>query len=197
MTKEVIAFDIDEVLYPFTPRFAEYHNRTHGTSVTIADFQTYDFETVLGISVDEAVSRIYAYHEIDDSDVEPIEHAQQALEVLTRNYDLVNITARNPKYEQITKKWIQKNFPGIFRDIVLIGHAAVMEKPRTKTEVCHELGAFALVDDSLGHVYHAVQDNLEGVLFGDYPWNQARELPNGAVRCKDWAAVQEYFDGIS
>ena len=84
--------------------------------------------------------------------------------------------------------------PGFFSDVLHIGYADVMEKPVKKVDMCKRLGAIALIDDSLSHVTECAEEGIEGVLFGDYPWNQADELPSGVTRCVDWPAVLEYFD---
>lgn len=70
-----------------------------------------------------------------------------------------------------------------------------MEKPKTKAEICHALGASTLIDDSLVHVSQCVDAGIDGILFGDYPWNQSAQLPDGIKRCVDWSAVLEHFDG--
>ncbi|HEY5267859.1 MAG TPA: hypothetical protein VII94_01850, partial [Candidatus Saccharimonadales bacterium] len=80
------------------------------------------------------------------------------------------------------------------KDVVMIGWAPIMEKPLTKAEVCIDLGAIALIDDSLPHILHAVESGVEGVLFGNYPWNQTLELPIGAIRTESWPKVLEHFN---
>ncbi|HVX57219.1 MAG TPA: hypothetical protein VHA37_05800, partial [Candidatus Saccharimonadales bacterium] len=84
---------------------------------------------------------------------------------------------------------------GIFTKLVHVGYHLEMKQPKPKAAVCREVGAVALIDDSLGHVQTCAEQGIDGVLFGDYPWNQAEELPAGVTRCADWAAVLEYFDG--
>jgi hypothetical protein len=32
------------------------------------------------------------------------------------------------------------------------------------------------------------------IAFGDYPWHDRGELPEGVVRAKNWKEVLEYFD---
>ncbi len=75
-----------------------------------------------------------------------------------------------------------------------IGYAAVMSNPRKKVEVCKDIEAIALIDDSIGHITECVEAGMQGILFGDYPWNQTEELSSGIVRCSNWPEVLEYFD---
>jgi hypothetical protein len=114
---------------------------------------------------------------------------------LSSDFDLVIVTARHPDYEKNTKAWINSHFENKFHDVIQIGHPDVVEKPQTKAEVCKAIGAIGLVDDSLGHVQKCAAQGLDGILFGDYPWNQSDELPEGVTRCVNWSAVLEHFNG--
>ncbi|MGH7234327.1 MAG: hypothetical protein ACREF7_02680, partial [Candidatus Saccharimonadales bacterium] len=73
-------------------------------------------------------------------------------------------------------------------------YAPMMEAPKSKAEVCQELGAIALIDDSLGHTKECAEVGIEGILFGDYYWNQVDVLPPGVTRCVDWQAVNQHFN---
>jgi uncharacterized HAD superfamily protein len=66
---------------------------------------------------------------------------------------------------------------------------------RPKSEVCIELGVSYLIDDNLTAVTQTSAFGIKALLFGDYPWNQAKELPEGVTRVKNWQEVLEYFDG--
>jgi hypothetical protein len=35
---------------------------------------------------------------------------------------------------------------------------------------------------------------VDGLLFGNYPWNQSKELPSNVRRVANWAEVKEYFN---
>jgi len=140
------------------------------------------------------MERIFAFHDMDDLHIEPLSEAQEALGKLSIDFDLQIITARDPRFELSTKAWVKKNFEGVFSDVFLIGHPAAMEKPQTKAVLCREIGAFAMIDDSVKHVSSCAEVGVEGVLFGDYPWNQVEPMPAGVTRCIDWSAVREYFD---
>lgn len=197
MSKQTIAIDVDEVLFPFVPEFTKFHNSTYGTSVSIDDFLSYEFEEVLGLPVEEVIKRIYAFHDVDDMHVEPLSEAQSAIRTLSNRYRLVIITARNPTYEISTRAWIEKNFPAVFSEIVLVGHPSTVADYRSKAEVCKEMNAIALVDDSLNHVLKCNEVGVQGILFGDYPWSSQNDVTEDVVRCKNWQAVVEYFDGQS
>jgi uncharacterized HAD superfamily protein len=194
VSNEVIAIDIDEVLFPFVENFVEHDNAIYGGNVSPAQFTSYAFEHVLNISLEESVERVYSFNGVDHRHITPIELSVHAIQKLSEKYDLAVITARHPKFESNTLAWLEHHLPEVFSAVHFIGYAAIMEKPRTKAEVCRELGASTLVDDSLEHVTLASAEGIESVLFGNYPWNQAGELPEGVTRCNDWQEVLEYFD---
>lgn len=190
-----MAVDVDEVLYPFVASFLVHHNDTYETDHKFDEFLSYEFEHALGIDVDETIRRVYGYLETDHSHIDSLEGAKEAIMELSSRHDLYVVTARHPKFEESTKRWINERFGNVFQSVISIGYAPIMEKPVTKAEICNQLGAVALIDDSVGHVTHCAESGIEGVLFGNYPWNQTDELPERVTRCNDWPAVLEYFDG--
>jgi 5'(3')-deoxyribonucleotidase len=195
MSREVIAVDVDEVLFPFVPEFIEYDNQRFGSGIRIEDFKTYQFENVLNIAIEEAVERVYDFNASNHEHISPLERAREAISELNEEFELTVVTARHPKFESNTLEWLDTHLQGFFSDVVHIGYAPVMEKPLKKVDVCKDLGAIALIDDSVGHVSECAEQGIQGVLFGCYPWNQAESLPPGVVRCLHWPDVVEYFLG--
>jgi 5'(3')-deoxyribonucleotidase len=197
VSKELIAVDVDEVLFPMLESFLEHHNPTYGTTHKFSDFLSYDFEHTLGVPIEETVRRVYEYLDMDNHLVEAVKGSQAAIARLSERYDLAVLTARHPRYEQPTINWIHNRFERVFNQIVCVGYAPIMEQPVTKADICKELGAKALIDDSLSHINHCAEAGIEGVLFGDYPWNQTDTLPDSVTRCRDWEEVTEHFDARS
>jgi 5'(3')-deoxyribonucleotidase len=195
VSKKIIAIDIDEVLFPFMDAFRVHYNKTYGTHFSQDDLQSYDLAKELGISVQEAVDRVYNFHRSDDNKlVGPLLAARAAIKKLGRVYDLEIVSSRLPQLSSITASQLDKYFPGCFGGITSIGYAAVLEKPRTKAEVCLELNAFALIDDQLHHLAPAAERGIKAILFGNYSWNQTDKLPAGVTRCRDWPTVLKYFN---
>lgn len=194
MSKRIIAVDIDEVLFPFMDAFRLHHNKKFGTNYSQDDLQSYDLSKEMGISVREAVDRVYNFHQSDDYQlVGPLTAARAAIKKLGAVYDLEIVSARLPQLSSITANQLDKYFPGCFGGVTSIGYAAILEKPRTKAEVCLELNAFALIDDQISHLKPAAEQGIKAVLFGNYSWNQTDQLPAAITRCRDWPAVLKYF----
>lgn len=195
MSKEVIATDIDEVLFPFLREFSGWHNQEYGTQLNPDDFNSYEFNDILGISVPETVHRVHSFlgEEHGFLGVEPVEESKTAIAKLGEQFKIVAITARHPQFKDSSLEYLLQHFRGEIADITLVGTSATVEVVRSKAEVCKELGAIALIDDSITHVLGCAEAGIGGVLFGDYPWNQMDKLPEGVVRHKNWVGVLEHF----
>lgn len=196
MSKPIVAVDIDEVLFPFLREFSAHHNQKYGTKLSQEDFWTYKFEEVMGVPIDEVLERIFRYHDVDYLGVEPIADASHAMSRLAKKYDIAILTARNAKVRVKTEAWLHRYFGELdFHSITMIGYKEDKDwQPTTKAEVCVDIGAQALVDDSLSHLEDAVKHGVDGILFGNYPWNQAAQLPVGVVRVNDWQALAAHFE---
>lgn len=196
MSKEVLALDKDEVIFPFVREFSAWHNDVFGSSLKEEDFYTYEFEHILGVSISETVARVHRFLEQGrgHKEVSPIEQSVEAVTRLTSRFDVHIVTARHPSFERVTKTYLEEHFGGLITNLTMVGHVATMEVLRLKAEVCEEIGAVALIDDSPWHLNQCVDRGIKGVLFGDYGWNRQVEVNPGIIRCSDWQAVVEYFN---
>jgi uncharacterized HAD superfamily protein len=128
----------------------------------------------------------------------PFTQAVPILQRLARSYNLVVVTSRRSLIRPETDRWLERYFPGIFQGIHYAGiydsddHIHNKLK-QTKAELCRELGVDYLIDDQLKHCVAAAEIGIKVLLFGDYNWNKADQLPDGIVRVKDWDEVERYF----
>jgi uncharacterized HAD superfamily protein len=196
--RSLIAIDIDDVLLPHFADLIAWHNRTYGTQLTLADNGSEDLEKWGAESVEQAIRRVQAYFETEEfAQAQPFAEAREVLVRLAERYELVVITARDTVVEALTRDWLERHFSAIFREAHFTAKYSLEGKRRHKADVLREIGAAYLIDDALENIYAAGEAGVQAVLFGNYPWNQADLLPDGVVRCVDWAAVEEYFDGLS
>ncbi|GAC1386465.1 MAG: hypothetical protein NVS1B7_4780 [Candidatus Saccharimonadales bacterium] len=195
MSKEVIAVDVDEVLFPFLDEFITYHDNKYGSRLHKDLFYTYDFDQPLGLPQAETTKRVYEFLDyIDEIPVDPLETACSSIAKLATKYDLAIVTARHSQFERLTANWLSEHFPAIFKQVRAIGYAAIIEQPLTKAAVCQELKAIALIDDSITHVTQCADAGIEGILFGDYPWNRIPIVKPGVFKCENWNKVVEHFN---
>jgi hypothetical protein len=124
--------------------------------------------------------------------------AKAVLGQLHDRYRLVAVTSRRAELSEITREWLDSNYPGLIDEVIhsgFYGKGNVDDHKMTKTEILLGIGAQYLIDDMPKHCLSAAEAGISTILFGNYGWNRDVELPDGVVRCKDWNAVQEYFDG--
>jgi hypothetical protein len=79
----------------------------------------------------------------------------------------------------------QEHYAGLFTTVRFghhYGRAGDDRKPKSKAEICADLGASVLIDDSLIYALQCSK-TLEHVLLfdyqGSYPWNKIRAAPVG------------------
>jgi len=196
-TKPIIAVDIDDVIAAHAQAFVDYSNQKFGTHLTIDDYQDHWGEIW---KTDHTVTqpRALEYHTSGYmAGYGIIEGAHEALRQLKDRYKLVVITSRRKSVDQLTLDWIDEYYPDTFDSIVFAGFFDNPTKDSlnmTKAELVKQAGADFLIDDQLKHCAAAAKAGIRALLFGDYAWNQAAELPVGVTRVENWGRVIEYFN---
>jgi uncharacterized HAD superfamily protein len=129
----------------------------------------------------------------------PIEHAQQTLLKLKERFDLVVVTSRQHTIKDLTFKFLDKYYNGIFSCVLMGNHYGKEGVKRSKPDMCRDIGAILLIDDSLDYASQCAEANLDAILFGDYPWNKVKEcdaLHQNIVRVAHWLDVERAIDNI-
>ncbi len=195
MSKPVIAVDIDEVLAYHNVEIVKYHNETYGSNHTLEHYVSDHWPEIWGVDREEAAKRAVAFHETGvHSRLTPMEHAQESLRRISEHFELQIVTARRRLIVDSTHEWIEQHYPGVFKGIRFV-HVWEDIDPPTKAEVCKEIGASLLIDDSVNHCAIARKSGIDAVLFGDYPWNRTLpvDFPTGITRATDWDQVVDYL----
>jgi 5'(3')-deoxyribonucleotidase len=99
--------------------------------------------------------------------LQPIPHAFESLLKLKCIFDLHIVTARQNSVEHQTRAWLQHFFPNIFTEVHFGNHYSTVVKSRTKAEICKEINAVLLVDDSLSHAVNCSSEGVPVILFGN------------------------------
>jgi uncharacterized HAD superfamily protein len=193
----IIAVDIDDVLANHAESFVNFSNERWGTHLTVEDYDEHWAE-MWQIDNTETEARANVFR--DSGIISEYDHTDEALPILTslsRNYQLIVITSRRIQMEKETRAWIANHYPGVFTEIHFAG---IWEKidddahRHTKADLCQALGVSYLIDDQLKHCIAAAKCGIQSLLFGDYTWNRASELPEHVFRVKDWEEIQNYFN---
>jgi 5'(3')-deoxyribonucleotidase len=192
-SRPTIAIDIDDVLFPFAPGLAEFHNLKKGTTLTSEDFNDYDFTKVWGGTREETNTIIEDFFESDYIHLSPVDGAKSALEQLNKDFNIVLVTARNEAFKLGTVKWLTARLPQLFNHVMFAGNHHDGRGYRQKGEICYELGASLLIDDHPMNIASAMRYGVGGIVFSDKEWSVLDGLPDSAVHCSDWPAVLEYI----
>lgn len=187
-----VAVDVDGVLFPFWDEFLKWHNQRYGTRVTKTDLTGYDLSGPLGTSHSTIFDRVQEFIRWTyNQDITPIEMANIGVNMVRRHFcnATIVVTSREEEHEEATKSWLSKHFRGVFDDVVFTRYPRLNGKDRDKSALCQELGVDLLIDDHLYQVESCANLGIRAVLFGDYPWNDVENLPEGVVRGNDWGKV--------
>lgn len=189
MLKPTLAIDIDDVLAGFVPAMLEFHNARYGTNLRREDVYSYKFWEVWGTSQDEAIRRVVEFSRSGSlAELPLIDGARDAIRVLGRKYELHAVTARREEFSESTHQWLEVNFSGMFSGVHFADH--LTDKHRSKGEICDEIGAVAIIDDSHANALDCLHPS-RNVLLLDAPWNTRKEIPDGMQRVFSWRHVLE------
>ena len=205
-TKRVIAVDLDEVLGEFVPQLLQYHNSHYGTSLQLGDFHSYNFMEVWGGTRDEAVAKVYHFFTTPYFlHMPPIPAAYDTLHSLSHRFTYHIVTARQHFIEPQTRSWIAQHYPNLFTSLLFGNHYGQSGAARTKADMCAEIGASVLIDDSAEHA-RSVAGVVEWVVLfdreGKYMWNKGRKeydenMPANVKRMHSWAEIRAFLEKLS
>ncbi len=197
MKKRVIALDIDDVLIHFYDGITRYHNALYGTTLTRKELTTYHFEQLWKCPREEMVRRVMEYYHSKEHElIEAIEGVHAALTRHKRRFRYVCITARPDSVRAHTLPILERHFPKLITSAHFLGHLELgSTNARSKAEVCHEIGAVLLVEDSLYNAEIAAKAGIP-VLLIDTPWNQTPHLHALIRRVFDWNEIDAVFASL-
>jgi len=196
MSKPIIAVDVDEVLVPHFEDLITWYNKTYGTTLTLNDNYNPDVRVWGAKSDEEAIRNVQRFFESPEfTDAQPFTEAKAVLARLSQRFRLIVVTARDTMIEEMTREWLNHHFADLIEDAHFTAKYTLEGTRKSKADVCRKIGAEYLIDDSADNVVAVAKIGIQGLLFGVYPWGEVAELPAGVTRCKDWAAVEAYFDG--
>ena len=196
--KPIIAVDIDDVILAETAYIVKYSNENWGHSL-VADDYIEDWRKMWGVDDEELQKRVRVLHAPGvQTSYDMIEGALETLGHLAQHFKLVVLSSRRENVRQETIDWVNTFLPNIFADFYFTGFwdsGGQNAHLLTKGELVKSIGASYLIDDQPKHCFAAAEEGVQAILFGDYGVSRSLSLPEGVTRCKDWAAVLEYFDG--
>lgn len=199
MSKKTIAVDIDEVLAAFAESFANFCNEKWGTNLKPEDW-TEHWAEIWKVDFQETEKRADIIYKSDVFiRVMHNPEAKEVLNELSKKFKLVVVTSRHRAVSNDTIKWIKTYFSDLFQEIHFAGIYDDIEKHPlerlkvTKAEICKQIGANYLIDDSPKHCMAVAEAGITALLFGEYKWTKVDNLPGSIIKVKNWQEVLEYF----
>jgi len=191
----IIAVDLDEVLSDTMPSLIKFHNETFNTKLRSKDFHSYEFWRVWGGTKSQSIAKFLQFTQSPYFlEVLPIKDSVQSVKYLSKKHKLYVVTSRQTHLTDATHIWVNQYFPDIFQGLHVTNHPqwAVAGEAKTKSQVCQEIGANLLIDDSIGYAMECETIDIPVLLF-DYPWNKGK-LPKNTKRVFSWKGVLEVLD---
>lgn len=188
MSNRIIAIDCDDVIVNTAPAIIRHYNEHYGVNVDLKDLYSNDLSVWAVDDIQTANDRAEQYLHSDEYQLAtPPSATIEVINELGKRHELHIVTGRSDFLTETTQNMLDRYFPGIFRSIEFTNFFGSQQ--RSKAQVCKSLGADLLIDDHLHHVTVVAQSGVEAYLFGNYPWNQADQLPTNITRVRDWHEV--------
>lgn len=186
---ETIAFDIDDVLLDTAPAILDHYRETYGVHVPTERFYDRDL-SIWGVDdYNLATERVGKFLNSPEFALYPPRtEAVRGIRDIAKVHRLVAVTGRPSSLQDLTERWLDCHFGGVFEDVRLTNH--FNDNHVTKGEVCHELGADWLVDDHIVHLRTLGEYGIRGVLFGNLPWGRGHELPENIHQAATWSQLK-------
>ncbi len=189
MNNRKIGFDLDDVLMNFSDALRFHLNILLNKNHERSDMTSFRIENVYGITGEEMRKIIDNFYLHDDHiNAEPMEGAVESIKNLAEKNILYIVTAKPDHLEKITLDWVNKYFPGMFKEIHFANHFNNLKKKRMKSQICTENGIEIFVDDALDNSLDLANKGIP-VLMPDRPWNQTTALPKLVTRVHTWEEI--------
>ncbi|KAF7836849.1 uncharacterized protein G2W53_011708 [Senna tora] len=195
--KLIVAVDVDEVLGNFVSALNQFIADQYSSNYSVSEYHVYEFFKIWNCSRDEADIRVHEFFKTPyfKSGIQPIPGAQRALQKLSRFCNLSVVTSRQNAIKDHTIAWIEKYYPGLFKEIHFGNHFALDGLSRPKSEICRSLGAKVLIDDNPRYAIECAEAGIRVLLFdyeNSYPWCKSECVDQQPLvtKVKNWEEVE-------
>jgi 5'(3')-deoxyribonucleotidase len=170
-----IAIDIDEVLAPFLGTMTKWRR----PRPPLPNKFNYVFREIWGTTERESNKMIKEFYDSEEfANLKTLPYSQEAMGKLkSRGNKLYIVSGRQEIVREKTEDWVEKNFPGVFADVVLTNSFTHSEVK--KSDVCDMLAMHGIIDDNMTACIECANRGMLAQNFiGDpvYPWCQTNPL---------------------
>lgn len=94
--------------------------------------------------------KVYKFFESQEFErIQLVPGCVEGIKKLKEHYDLFIVTSRQHILKDNTVNFINNTFPNCFKDIVFGNHYGIEGSKISKKDMCKQVNAFCLIDDSL------------------------------------------------
>jgi 5'(3')-deoxyribonucleotidase len=160
--KPKLSTDLDGVVCDFNKAFHNWVNNNLGRNLTYEGQNSYNYHECWGGTYDFWENLMIEFCQEKDSirNLPVISEAVEGLNKLSKTYDLVATTFRNPLIFDGTSDWVSEHLP-------FVSQIAFEED---KADFCYRINAVAHIEDSLKCVKSFNNGTIAYLI--DRPWNQ-------------------------
>lgn len=193
-----IAIDLDEVLGEFVQEFLKWYNRCYGTNWTFNDVVDYHWPNFMHTSVGQIIDDAHRFFATEEFVNLPlVSGARAGVLELAKTHRLCVVTGRPFVVRNITRQWLDCNFPGVFETVEFTNnYAKDMVPVCSKGELCRKLQCDVLIDDDIRHVGSLLQHGVRPVILNK-PWNICHPLPAAVARADSWPEIVQAVRELS
>ena len=193
--KQKIAIDIDDVLLNFMGGLIHFYNFKYGTSFKKRDIFSYKLEESFGITKKERLRRLDEFYKSPFfSEIGPIPGSQEALDLLSKENEIIIVTSRELNLKQITEYSLERNFKGKYSELFYSKNYSQIGG-KSKAEICLEQKASVLIEDCL---IYALDCNAKGIpsFLIDKPWNKTNLDGTLVKRVRNWKEILKKINNL-
>ncbi len=189
----VIILDFDDVCVDFTHAFCKYHNELYNTNLDSEELETINFYTQINITREEFLKRVLEFYKTEEFHNLPVtEGAQEGISKLSETDELIVISYRDQRIQELTELQAEKFFPGMISKVICTGLYLQDKKPEFKEHIAKRFNARLAVDDGIHHIEGYAKENIPALLLAK-SWNRNccmnEKGCEGHIRVKDWKEI--------
>ena len=147
----------------------------------------YIFSDIFNLSEEDSKWLVHGYYNSNEAfEAKPLKYSVKSIKNLSKQHKLYIVTGRQTYFTSKvnTEFLLNKYFDNCFEDIVYTNSYSLHGSSFTKSDICKHLGIKTIIDDSPSICIECEKQNIEGILFGQYPWTY--NDPNIKTYLKDW-----------
>lgn len=189
-----VGTDIDDVVAKHNEALADFIAETFGAMHHPDEYHG-DLTELWGVSKEEAIERMWAFTRAGlHPTLELVEYADEAIPRLQDRFSFLGVSAQAKIIEAVKLTWLDDSAAGLFDETHFIN--PFEGDSRSKADVCAQIGAPILIDNTFRHCKIAVEAGMTAILFGNQPVPE--DAPTERFYTgRDWLETEYVLDELA